>query len=634
MRNSIKKYFKHVFCIVLWNAYLFCLFFMGSFMPLKQIFSQNNMYTIKQEAYLDSILSESQKAVYSLYPLKGKEMIQEVKTYSKDHNLNKTYAKALIYESRYYTLIGDLKTAIDLLHQAEEILSKFNDKKTMGDCYKAMSITYSKLTDPRRDRNIELSIKAINAYQAVNFEQGIISARTNLCNEYIYADKLDSAAYQLNLLKQNLNNKPYFYFNLNKGMLLLKQKKYNDAQEEFQKCINLAEKIDSKITALTYSGKCYALTGQLETAVYQLNKAVLLAQEYKIPPDEIEALEEIISVYLSSGNYYQAFNYQVRLNKLKDSLENINERNVIAEIEAKLRINEKNRIIQQKDSDMQIQKEKNKIRILFLASIIFMLVILTFLLVSYNYKSKKTLEIITSQKKELEQKKETLEKLNIINQKIFSIISHDFFSPLITLYHLTELLQKDTLSTLSKEDIDFYADDIKNQITQSQQILNNLLLWAKTELNPLSSHTENCNLHKIFEEIIKEFSHSIAKKQLVVKNNIDPGFEIKYNPNIIKIVFRNLLSNAIKFSFQKGSIEAKNEHKTFVLKDNGTGIEQTSFPKLFTGTIPSKSGTNNENGFGLGLFIISEIITKFGGKIWAEHNTPSGLVFKIQFHHE
>jgi signal transduction histidine kinase len=636
MKNIIKKYFcllRHILsglvCIV---RMVFFLQFVFNFFFQKSAYSQNNTDKTKEETYLDSMLYVSQKIIYSINPIKGKEMIEEIKIYSKEHALNKVYAKALIFESRYYTLIGDLKTAIDLLYEAEQILLKLNEKKTLGDCYKAMSITYSKMTDPRRERNVELSIKAINMYQVANFQQGVISVRANLSNEYISTDRLDSANYHLTLIKKNIGNKPYFYYNFNKGKLFLKQKKYYDALKEFQEATQHAKEVDSEITGLTYIGKCYTLTGQLDMALENLNKAIRLAQNYRIPPDEMEAQKEIINVYLLFNNYQKAFQHQTRLNKIKDSLENINKQNVIAEIEAKLRLSEKDRTIQKQNLKIkttQIEKEKNKIYVLFLTGIVSILAISIFLLILYNRKSKKSLRIITRQKKELEQQKETLERLNTVNQKIFSVISHDFSAPLITLYNLTDLLQKDTLS---RDDIHFYASDIKNQLGQSQQTLNNLLTWAKTELNPLSNAFEKCNLHNIFEEVTHEFSHAVAKKELSVKNDIDPHFEIEHNPNIIKIVFRNLLSNAVKFSFQKGIIQAENDHKTFILRDNGTGIETTSLKQLFTSITPSKLGTNNESGFGLGLFVISEIVSKFGGKICAEHNSPRGAVFKVQFH--
>ena len=51
--------------------------------------------------------------------------------------------------------------------------------------------------------------------------------------------------------------------------------------------------------------------------------------------------------------------------------------------------------------------------------------------------------------------------------------------------------------------------------------------------------------------------------------------------------------------------------------------------ELFNGTVQSKLGTFNETGFGLGLHITHELVTKFNGKIEVEKNQPSGTVFKF-----
>ena len=66
-----------------------------------------------------------------------------------------------------------------------------------------------------------------------------------------------------------------------------------------------------------------------------------------------------------------------------------------------------------------------------------------------------------------------------------------------------------------------------------------------------------------------------------------------------------------------------------IFKDNGIGIDDKAINHLFNGTVKSKLGTFNETGFGLGLYITYELITKFGGKILVEKNTPTGTVFKF-----
>ncbi|HET7391473.1 MAG TPA: HAMP domain-containing sensor histidine kinase [Nitrososphaeraceae archaeon] len=119
------------------------------------------------------------------------------------------------------------------------------------------------------------------------------------------------------------------------------------------------------------------------------------------------------------------------------------------------------------------------------------------------------------------------------------------------------------------------------------------------------------------------------KDQIIVKVEAD---KVRLNQ-----VISNLLSNAIKFSNKNGgkisiatNIIQQQEHqhqmqsnngsdnnnKALVsVKDNGTGIDPSIMPRLFT-----KFATKSEKGTGLGLFISKSIIEAHGGRIWAENN--------------
>jgi signal transduction histidine kinase len=107
---------------------------------------------------------------------------------------------------------------------------------------------------------------------------------------------------------------------------------------------------------------------------------------------------------------------------------------------------------------------------------------------------------------------------------------------------------------------------------------------------------------------------------------------------MVKTIFRNLISNAIKYSNTGGTIFiSATEAPHFVeieVKDDGIGIEQKTRQKLFKiDEFHSTSGTNNEQGTGLGLLFCKEFIDLHGGQIQVKSEPGKGSRFIFTLPH-
>jgi light-regulated signal transduction histidine kinase (bacteriophytochrome) len=109
---------------------------------------------------------------------------------------------------------------------------------------------------------------------------------------------------------------------------------------------------------------------------------------------------------------------------------------------------------------------------------------------------------------------------------------------------------------------------------------------------------------------------------------------VKADISLMKIVWENLLDNAIKFSSKRTesiieikTLEQEAEY-VFSIRDNGIGMDMKYAQKLF-GVFQRFHSTDEFEGSGIGLAIVRRVISRHGGRIWAESQLNNGSVFNF-----
>ena len=237
---------------------------------------------------------------------------------------------------------------------------------------------------------------------------------------------------------------------------------------------------------------------------------------------------------------------------------------------------------------------------------------------------------ITNQNEEITEQKKALEELNGIKDKLFSIISHEFRSPLNSLKGTLALLK---VGALSEEELNMISKELTDKINSTSIFLDNLLNWAKSQMQGIQAKPADVNLKEVASENILLLKSMADKKRIQLENRISEESNAFVDPNMMNLIFRNLISNAIKFSMKGGSIlihSAKNgQYNTISVKDNGIGMSQENIKMLFQVQSFTTRGTANERGTGLGLYISKNFIESNGGKIWVESEEGNGSTFKF-----
>ncbi len=226
---------------------------------------------------------------------------------------------------------------------------------------------------------------------------------------------------------------------------------------------------------------------------------------------------------------------------------------------------------------------------------------------------------------------------NAQKDKFFSLLAHDLRSPIGNFLQISELL-KLNYDDLSKDQMHGFFDNLHNLADGTFKLLENLLMWSRSQLGRLEIKNENINLFKIVEDVVVLFEENLKSKRIEFINGIPEEFNINADLNVIQTVFRNLISNAIKFSYSGGSVTVNakiekndinnNAYIIVSVKDTGVGIPKDKIDKIFDIDVDYTTlGTKSEKGTGLGLILCKELIEKNGDKIWVGSEEGKGSTF-------
>ena len=234
---------------------------------------------------------------------------------------------------------------------------------------------------------------------------------------------------------------------------------------------------------------------------------------------------------------------------------------------------------------------------------------------------------ITIRKEEEERKTALLRKLKHANEELKEyahIVSHDLKAPLRGISTLAGWIAadyQDALDEEGREKLHQLTDRVKRMYVMIESILEYSRIGAQQE------EREEVHIKPVVEQVIEV----LAPEGGVDIRIVDDLPVIWANEIRMVQVFQNLIGNAIKYNDKaRPEIEVSAEREgngwTFTVKDNGPGIEERYFEKVFRifQTVQEKQ---DAKGTGIGLTVVKKIIENYQGKIWIKNNPVSGASF-------
>lgn len=240
------------------------------------------------------------------------------------------------------------------------------------------------------------------------------------------------------------------------------------------------------------------------------------------------------------------------------------------------------------------------------------------------------LEDITESKKQeqtLKQLNRELVESNEELEKFAYIASHDLQEPLRMISSFLDLLGEDCGDEMSETGKQYLGFATQGTV-RMKRIIDDLLEYSK--VGKQTYGLENIDLDELLGEVILLNNVLIKEKNALVEWEEMPT--IRGVKTHIQQVFHNLIGNALKYQKPNNQPTIKicakelNNYWQFSVEDNGIGIEEKHFEKVFA--VFQRLHTRKEyEGTGIGLSICKKIVEKHNGEMWIESIKGEGSTF-------
>ncbi len=216
----------------------------------------------------------------------------------------------------------------------------------------------------------------------------------------------------------------------------------------------------------------------------------------------------------------------------------------------------------------------------------------------------------------------------ILQTDFVSNVSHEFKTPINAIEGYATLLQCGP--DCSPEEAT-YTEKILFNTRRLSNLVGNILLLSKVDNKAIRSDVKKYRLDEQIRQAVLAFEREWTEKETELDIDLEEA-EFEGNESLMFHVWTNLIANAIKFTPKGGLLKIRlffSEGKTVVtVEDSGPGIKSDSIEHIFDRFYQSDS-SHKEEGNGLGLALVKNILLLESGKVTAENRPEGGAKFTV-----
>lgn len=310
------------------------------------------------------------------------------------------------------------------------------------------------------------------------------------------------------------------------------------------------------------------------------------------------------------GKSLEAFGYMENYYASRDSLLRTRQ---IVELEARHEAEKKEQAIKLLEQEKKIQTLWKNVLIV---GSLFLLITVIVIYRLQQLRSRKSRELLDAQKQLNVKLKET----DQLRSRFFANVSHEFRTPLsLILAPIEEKLKSPRLAGQDKDDLRL----VNRNALRLLDLVNQLLDMSKLEAGKMTLRVREGNLDEFIKVVVASFDSLAESRRISFLKNIKVDKEHAwYDADKLEKIINNVLSNSFKFTEEGGSITlstflSPDSHSvTLQITDTGKGIPEEDLSHIFSPFYQSKISTaDGQQGTGLGLSLVNELVKLYQGKI-------------------
>jgi signal transduction histidine kinase len=206
-------------------------------------------------------------------------------------------------------------------------------------------------------------------------------------------------------------------------------------------------------------------------------------------------------------------------------------------------------------------------------------------------------------------------------------VSHDLRAPLRAIDGFSKVLLEDYAEKLDKQGC-HYLQRVRTSTLRMSGLIDDLLNLSRVVRAVV--HQERINMTLVARGVIAELQNKDPARGVGIQ--IADGLAARGDPRLITIVVENLLGNAWKYTGKRTDAqiafgeESQRDESVFYVRDNGAGFDMAYAHKLFA-PFQRLHRDSEFEGTGIGLAIVQRIVSRHGGRVWAEAVIDQGATF-------
>ena len=361
------------------------------------------------------------------------------------------------------------------------------------------------------------------------------------------------------------------------------------------------------------NGEFEVQQGHYKEAERHYRTAAEIAEENKF--DEL-LMSALVGGYETAKHFDRslALDYFERSTAVKDSIFDAEQQQLLRDYQARYELSEKEHQI-----ELQTAKNKTNKLIIILLSVLAFLLLMLFFMGMYISRVRKL-------------KNKTLEQNSWIKDRVFSIVSHDFKTSVLSQNLLLDVMEKhfDEMQPIAIKE---RVSTLKTSSDMLKENMLNMIEWMKMEMGGGVGKRSDFNVWALVEEGVESQRIDASKKRLHIVNEVDEDFVAHDDVDLARLILRNLINNAVKFSSPEGAIliwaEEDGGRIWLAVADQGKGMKLDHLETLSNEPASTQSGARGDGGSGIGLALCKDLLELNGEKIDIKSEEDKGTTVRF-----